>query len=262
MPKSKAVSHIELNQSVMPAPIKRVVAPFSRMKTMMQTITKTIVAAAFILGLSACVNDRPTETIRANADYRFRGGDLTLARDEYAEIVSRNPGDWEAQYKLGLCMMKTAEASGPHRGSELSGARRALEVAYAARPNDQEVANALSEVMFLQKDESRLFAFLRDRATTTQTIPAYIQLAHYSVELGDPDSAQTAIETAIQIDNSQTTEPYLEAAHLEERLGHMDEAVRRLRQAYGIKPDDHRVWDRLRALGESPENTSPVMPGK
>ena len=233
---------------------------------MMKTMTKALVATGFLLLLSACVSDRPTDTIRASGDHRFKAGDFTLARDEYAEIVSRLPGDWEAQYKLGLCMMKTAELSGPHRAAELSGARRALEVAYsaAARPHDrdQEVADALAEVMFQQKDESRLFAFLRERATTTQTIPAYIQLAHYSIELGDPDSAQTAIETAIQVDNSQTTEPYLEAAHLEERLGHMDEAVRRLRQAYGIKPDDHRVLDRLRALGEKPENTSPVMPGK
>jgi Flp pilus assembly protein TadD len=203
--------------------------------------------------LQGCEAPRPIETIRASGDHRFKGGNYAAAGDEYAEIVARYPGDWQAQYKLGLSMLKT---------NELAGARRALETARRLKPENQDVLDALAEVMYQQGDESHLFAFLRDRATSTQTIHAYLQLARYSLAMNDPDSAQTAIETAIQIDDGKTTDPYLEAASLAERLGHLDDAVRRLRQAYGISPSDRRVRERLKALGEDPAKTSPLPPGR
>jgi len=212
--------------------------------------------------LAGCATaQRPTEAIRESADHYFRIGDFEAARDEYAEIVSRWPGDWHAQYRLGLCFLETGE---------LSPARRALEIAYtriherrAVQPrDDQDVANALAEAMFRQGDESRLFAFLRERASSMQTVETHRQLGRYSMEMNDPDSARVAFDTAIQIDGGLTTEPYIDAAMLAERLGQLDEAIRRLRQAYGIKPEDRRVTDKLTALGENVATITPLPPGR
>jgi Tfp pilus assembly protein PilF len=116
--------------------------------------------------------------------------------------------------------------------------------------------------MFQQGDESRLFAFLRGRAESTQSVEAYLKLAQYSIELNDPDSAQTAIDTAIEIDQGRSTGPYIEAARLAERLGHLDDAVARLRQAYGINPYDHRIMEQMKALGEDPKSVTPLPPGR
>jgi tetratricopeptide (TPR) repeat protein len=195
---------------------------------------------------------RPTETIRTSADHYFKIGDYEAARDEYAEIVSRYPGDWDGQYKLGMCCLQT---------QEFSTARRALEIAHTRQPNNQDVANALAESMYRQGDESRLFAFLRQRAAETQTAEAHRQLGRYAMELNDPDSARVAFQTAIEVDNGQTTEPYIDTAALSERLGQLDDAIRRLRQAYGINPRDRRVTEKLHALGEDPTTITPLPPG-
>lgn len=216
-------------------------------------IALVLALAPALAALPGCTSARPIEVIRESGDNRMRGGNYEQARDEYAEIASRQPGDWEAQYKLGLCMIQT---------KEYSGARRALEIANAHQSDNQDVANALAEAIFLQGDENRLFAFLRERATRTQTVAAHLQLAKYAMALNDPDTAQVAVNTAIEIDGAKTTEPYLAASQLAERLGHMDEAVNYLRQGLGINPYDSRVRDRLRQLGENLDTVSPLPPGR
>ena len=119
----------------------------------------------------------------------------------------------------------------------------------------------MAEALFQQGEESRLFAFLRQRAESTQTPGAYLRLARYSLELSDPDSASVALEKAIAIDDGQTVEPYLAAASFAERLGDLETALRRLRQAYGIDHTDGRVRQRLKDLGEIPGPTLAMPPG-
>jgi Tfp pilus assembly protein PilF len=80
--------------------------------------------------------------------------------------------------------------------------------------------------------------------------------------MNDPDSAQVAIRTAIELDDGRSVEPYLVAADLAERLGDLDLAVRRLRQAYGIDSRNDRVRERLRDLGEIPGPTLALPPGR
>jgi len=208
---------------------------------------------SLVVVLPGCMSQRrPIEVIRESGDNHYRGGDYAGARDEYAEITSTYPGDWEAQYRLGLSMIET---------QQYDGARQALEQAYTLKPT-QEVADALAKAMFLQKDENRLFAFLRERASSTRSVPAYLQLANYAMEMNDPDSARVAVDTAIEVDMGKSTEPYIAAAQLEQRLGHTDVAIQRLRQAYGINEYDRRVHDLLRQLGQDPFRLKPIRPGR
>jgi len=227
------------------------------MKPIMNMATRSgmmVLAAICSLGtLQGCQQARPIEAVRTTGDQKFSGGNYAGARDEYAEIVSRYPGDWQAQYQLGLCMIQT---------EEYAAARRSLEIAYAAKPQRQDVADALAEAIYRQGDENRLFAFLRERADKTQSVPAYLQLGRYAMELNDPDSAQTALDTAIEIDEGKTTEPYLESAVLADRLGQSDAAMTRLRQAMGINPYDTRVKAMLQKYGEDPSKVAPLPPGR
>ncbi len=194
--------------------------------------------------LAGC--QRPVETIRQSGDFSFDHRDYNAAAGEYAEITNRYPGDWRAQYRLGLCLLEIGQ---PAR------ARDALEVAHTHRPRNPQVADALAEALFQLDEESRLFAFLRQRAESMQTPGAYLRLARYSLELGDPDSAGVALQKAILLDDGQTVEPYLAAASFAERLGDLDTALHRLRQAYGIDHTDVRVLQRLKDLGEIPGPT-------
>ncbi|UCD76825.1 MAG: tetratricopeptide repeat protein [Phycisphaerales bacterium] len=203
--------------------------------------------------LTACTTPRPVETIRQNGDRLYALGDWSGAAEEYELIVQRYPGDWKAQYGLGLARLKLGDANG---------ARNALEVAHTRRPNHNKVADALAEAMYQQGRENELFAFLRERAESTQSVHGYLQLARYAVALNDPDSAQVALETAIEVDDGLTVEPYLQAAAFAQRLGDLDTALRRLRQAYGINPYDERVKQRIRELGEVPGPTIALPPGR
>lgn len=210
----------------------------------------TLAACALLTGCGQ--QQRPVDAIRTSAEQRYRVGDYAGARDDYAEIVAKYPGNWQDQYKMGLCMIET---------QQYARARQALQTAYTLKPS-QEVADGLAQAMFMQKDESQLFAFLRQRASETRSTAAYLQLGHYAMELNDPDSAKVAFDTAIEVDKGKTTEPYIEAAKLAERLGHLDIAIDRLRQAYGINPYDTRVHEMLRKLGEDPNKIKPLPPGR
>ena len=213
-------------------------------------MTTMLVAATILTG---CAMQRPTHEIREAGDWHFKRGDYARAAQEYQEIAARHPGDWEAQYKLGLSLLETGD---------LRDARRALEIAHDRKPDNPDVVDALAEAMYRQGDEAQLFAFLRDRAQSTQTVRAYLRLGKYAAEMNDPDSAQVAVRTAIELDNGRTVEPYLVASEFAQARGQVDEAVRRLRQAYGINPDDERVLTRLRELGEIPGPTLALPPGR
>lgn len=200
-----------------------------------------------------CQSQRPVEHIRDRAEFHFERGEYDIAIDEYQEIVDRYPGDWRAQYRLGQSALEL---------NHHSRARRALEVAHTLRPGNDEIADDLAEAMFQLGKEEELYAFLRERARSTQSPRAWMQLGRYAMELGDPDSARTAFETAIVHDDGQSVEPYLAAARFAEELGDLETAVRRLRQAYGIDPGNREVRERLRGLGEIPGPTLALPPGR
>ena len=216
----------------------------------LRTSAVMFLTSAVVAAVGGC--QRPIGSIRTEGDLLFDQGEYADAADAYTQIADRYPGDWEGQYRLGLCRLELGE---------VSAARRALEIAHSRRPSDSNIADALAEAMYQEGDEAGLFAFLRERAESTKSVEAYRRLARFCIELSDPDSARVALETAIRLDGARSVEPYLDAAGFAERLGDIDQALRRLRQAYGIDPRDQRVQQRLRALGEVPGPTIMLPPG-
>lgn len=196
---------------------------------------------------------RPTESIRSDGDFAFSRRDYAAAASYYEQIVDRHPGDWQAQYRLGICL---TELGRPAEG------RLALEQALSLRPGDEDVADALAEAMHRQGAVDELFAFLRGRADVTRTAKAHLDLARYAMEHDDLDTASVALLTAIEVDGGRSTNPYLARAEWAERVGNTNEAVRRLRQAYGINPHDPRVLAGLRTYGETPGPTLALPPGR
>ncbi len=198
-----------------------------------------------------CSSPRPVDAIRDAGDFKYDRRDYAAAASEYSEITDRYPGDWRAQYRLGLCNLelnKPVEAG------------RALEIALTLSPNNPKIADALAQALYLQGEETRLFAFLKERADAQQTTEAYLRLASYAEDMDDHDLARVAYDTAISLDDGQTVDPYLRASAFAQELGDLDEAVRRLRQAYSIDPYDERINTRLRELGEVPGPTLALPP--
>jgi len=206
-----------------------------------------------VAALAGC-GQRPIETIRTKADFYYGKGEYADASREYGEIADRYPGDWKAQYRLGLCYLELDE---PLQ------ARLALELADANHPGDPDVIDALAEATYRDPGTTpRVFEYVQRRAETEQTVRAWLRLARYAAALGDSDSATAAFETAIILDNGDSVEPYLQAAAYAQHIGDTDEAVRRLRQAYTINPTDPRVNGQLTDLGEVPGPTLALPPGR
>lgn len=205
------------------------------------------------LAVATGCGQRPVQTVLANADFQFDHGNYQKAATEYKEVTVRQPGYWRAHYQLGICLLELGKPTD---------ARRQLEQALTSQPRDPDVIEQLAEAMLAEGDETGLFMFLSEQARVNPSTDAYLRLARFSLLLNDPDSAQTAVLRAIDIDAGATVAPYLQAAELAERIGDVETAVRRLRQAYGIDPRDERVQQRLRALGEVPGPTIILPPGR
>ena len=203
--------------------------------------------------LAACQKGPSSEALLERADYDLEYGRYEQAAETYQLVLDRYPGDPSANMGLGQALLeldRTAEA------------RAALELAAVAEPSNFEVCRLLAEAMFQEGDTVRLYQLLRDQAVEQRRLEAWLLMAEYALALDDPDTAQGAITAALEVSDGSTPEPYIEAARFAERIGDQKEAIRRLRQAYGIAPQDPRVVAGLQEYGEIPGPTIALPPGR
>jgi tetratricopeptide (TPR) repeat protein len=208
---------------------------------------------------SAC-GPTPITTLRKSGDFNFKYGNYEAAAKDFGQIVDRAPGDWEAQFRYGQSMMQLGD---------LQAAKRSLEIAQIAVPNNDEVAFALAECYFRLGDQTRLYQLLRDRAQSNASMESWLLMSEYALKLDDVDTARTAAINAIEVNQSNaeaglsvlSASPYFQAALVAQRVGQREEALRRLRQGYGINPQDTRIKSMLVELGEVPGPTLALPPG-
>lgn len=210
-------------------------------------------ALAAIAVLGGCVKGKSSEQLLADGEHAYRYGRYEEAAGDFRQVLDRYPGDVQAN--VGFARTQIALGN-------LNAARSALETAAASKPEDFEISLLLAEVLFKQRDTTRLYQLLRDRAVEQGRVDAWIVMARYALELDDPDTAQTAVVAALEISDNTSPEPYLLAAELAERVGDQKEALRRIRQAYGLAPNDPRIDAMLREYGEVPGPTIALPPGR
>jgi tetratricopeptide (TPR) repeat protein len=208
------------------------------------TILRALAAPAALL-LAACQGPPPTDSTVQKADFLLKHDRCQEAADMIRPVVEANPGSWGAQYAFGRAMVCLGD---------LKEGRHALEVAVARNPNDLDVVFALADCMERQNDIPQIYLLLRNTGAELRSPEAYCRLATIAEKTNDLDSAKQALESAIEFDQgydiTKSTEPYWRMAMLQEKLGNEDEALRRLRQAYGINPEDPRVREALQQRGQ------------
>jgi tetratricopeptide (TPR) repeat protein len=203
------------------------------------------IAAPAVLLLAACQGPPPTESTVDRADFLVKHERCQEAADLIRPVVEANPGSWGAQYAYGRAMVCLGD---------LKEGRHALEVAVARNPNDLDVVFALADCMERQNDIPQIYLLLRNTGAELRSPEAYCRLATIAEKTNDLDSAKQALESAIEFDQgydiTKSTEPYWRMAMLQEKLGNESETIRRLRQAYGINPQDPRVQEALQQRGQ------------
>ncbi|MFZ9880330.1 MAG: tetratricopeptide repeat protein [Phycisphaerales bacterium] len=215
---------------------------------------KRILFAASVVSvlLAACTTGRPMVAAKREADKAFDRGDFAKAAPAYLEILEKAPGDWEVEYRYGVSLAELGN---------LREARTHVETAQAANPSSEEVAAGLARVYFKMGDKQKLVQLLQDRGNLQRSVPSFMLLADYALEMNDPDTAQTAVNGAILLVEGNDFAPYLKAVEVAERLGDTKAAQRRLRQAYTIAPKSPLVNAKLAEYGLAAEATTSLPPG-
>ena len=207
----------------------------------------------FVLTLAplGCTTQRALHVVRDDGDKAFAREQFDVARADYHEVVERAPNDWEYRVKLADTLMLVGE---PKLAQEQ------YAVVHGIRPHDDEIVEKFAESMFESGDHDRLISFLQRRAEDTQTVGDYLRLGWYAIETGDADLAQRALLTAARLDGGRTVEPQLALAEFYLAAGDEREAMRRLRMALGVDPENELVKSRIRALGEIPGPSFALTP--
>ncbi len=226
---------------------------------MRRTVFSIAPLAAAALAVAASVGCQTTEpppsanALRTRGAFYVENEQYDLAFEEYRQLADRFPGDADAQQNLGIAALEI---------NRLDEARRALEIAHVLDPENIDTADALAEVLLRQNDDDRLYVFLREQAESAQTTYAYLRWSNYARRLGDADTARLAIETAIELDDTNAVEPYHHAAALAIQVQDRARAWRRLRQAYGLDPRNPDTIAMIRQIGEIPGPSIALPPGR
>jgi len=215
------------------------------------------VLAAALSSIAGCKTPvPPVETTVARAHHDNDYGHYESAATALQPIVDATPGVWQVEYEYGRAQMGLGN---------LEVARRAFERANARVPTNLEIIFALADCYAAQKDSAKLYELLRNAGTQLRSSEAWVRLATAADRVGDPDTAVQSIRAAIEIDDGfdvrRTTECYWVASQIEERYGTQEEAVRRLRQAYGVNAEDPRVRAALQKAGVPFDGTTALPPG-
>ena len=216
-------------------------------------MNRTLLAAILTsAALTACAANRPMVTAKKEADHAFEFGDYAKAAPAYLEILEKAPGDWEVEYRCGVCLAELGN---------LREARTHVETAQAANPTSDEVAAGLAQVYFKLGEKQKLVQLLQDRGNFQRSLASLMLLADYALLMNDADTATTAINGAILLAEGNDFEPYLKAVIIAEKLGDTKSASRRLRQAYAIAPNAPAVGAKLSEYGLAIEPTTGLPPG-
>lgn len=215
-----------------------------------------IVTGAAVAALHGCKGPPPVEPTVARAHHDNDYGHYESAARSLQPIVDATPGVWQAEFEYGRSQMGLGN---------LEAARRSFERANARVPTNLEVIFALADCYAAQKDSAKLYELLRNAGTQLRSSEAWVRLAKAADQVGDPDTAVQAIRAAIEIDDGfdvrRTTECYWVASLIERKYGTQDEAMRRLRQAYGVNSEDPRVRGALQEAGVALDARTALPPG-
>jgi cytochrome c-type biogenesis protein CcmH/NrfG len=214
-------------------------------------------SASLALALGGCASTGSSEARANEADERLRYGKYDEALAQVEPVVQKNPADWRAQFAYGRALVGQGR---------LDDARRALERANQLQPTNEDVCIALADCMAKQKDVKDSYQLLRAFGRDFRSWRAYLALSRIAEESGDPDTAATASVDAIKVNEPlpgqrASIEPYMRAADLAFRFGQEGDGIRRLRQAYGIAPEDPRVREGLASHAVDLDATTAVPPG-
>ena len=217
----------------------------------MRPIRTMLPATLLLVTLAGCASQRALPMVRAAGNESYWDADYETARANYQEYVDRKPEDVQGRVDLG----RTLLAMG--RPSE---AREHLIVAYDREPTYPDLADLLARAMVEAGEPERAEIFLTRRAQEVGRWQDYLLLGRYHTLIGKPDEARASLVTAARLAGPSRIEPQMALAEMYRSLKDPEREIQRLRMALWIEPENPRIADRLRELGQVPGPTFAIPP--
>lgn len=202
-------------------------------------------------GLVAGCNTVSVISLEEQAARAERREEYETAASKYQRALDQSPGRVHSRVGLGRAQLELGQ---PRE------ARRNLELALSARPDDQEILDLLAQAMVESGDNAAMYRLLRGRAEQRNTVADWMRLGKFAAKAGDADVAENALTTAATLDRGQTTAPQIALADFYESIGAEEKALTRLRMALYLDPANVTFQDRIRAMGETPGPTFALQP--
>ncbi|MEX0653404.1 MAG: tetratricopeptide repeat protein [Phycisphaeraceae bacterium] len=216
-----------------------------------------LAAAMLLAGLTLAAGCETQSMIREKGETAYYAGDYEQAQHHYRRAIDRWPTDHRAHYQLAQSYMQTDQ---PGR------AQRHFEQALSLRRTDPDWAPMLldhiAEAIHQQDRPERLQAFLEQTVQDYGTTRDRLRQAEYLVKIGDLDGARLAYRKAAYFADADNPEPYVAIADFYEMLDDAPSAVRALRWAHYVNPQDTDIAERLRRYGVTPGPTAAEAPPK
>ncbi len=218
----------------------------------MRTFRPALTALA--LGLAAALSGCNTVSVLSLEEQAYRAEtreEYATAATKYQQALDKSPGRVYSRVGLGRVQLDMDEPRA---------ARRNLELALAARPDDPEILDLLAQSMVESGDNAAMYRLLRGRAEQRNAVADWMRLGKFAAEAGDADVAENALLTAATLDRGQTAAPQIALADFYESIGAEDKALTRLRMALYLDQSNLELQDRIRAMGETPGPTFALQP--
>lgn len=185
----------------------------------------------------------------------FRNGDYGEARYRFNQALEAKPDDFRQNYWLGRVELA--------QGNPLA-AQRQFEYAWTVRGDDPQwtpkILDGIAESLYQQDRYDALHSFLAETTDRYGTTDSYLREAAYLVKTGDPDAAQVAYRKAARLSGQDDPAVYIAVAEFYESVNNVPEAVKSLRYAYYLDPENEQVAEKFRQFGLVPGPTLKLEP--
>lgn len=203
------------------------------------------------LMLTACAV--PNSVLRKRAAQAVAEGKPQRAQTLLERALEQDRTDWEAHYALGRVLL-----DGDPLGAQLH-IERAMTL-QPSGPRTPAMTDALAEALYRQGKHEQALAMLEQAIDEQEVSAAYLRLGRYAATIGDVDGAVLAFRQAAAVADGDDVEPYRVMWRFYESIGDAGNALRMLRMAYGLRPDDPTFAMALRRYGIVPGPTAALTP--
>jgi predicted Zn-dependent protease len=212
-----------------------------------------LVLLVCVAALPACGtwNKRPLTTVRSDAKSAFSYGEFAKAEPDFQQVVDRVPEDNEARVLLGRSQLAQGKAAL---------AAKNFGVALDVEPLRDDILDYRAQALFEANQHDDLTAFLNRACSERGRVKDSIRLAKYTTMMGHPDEAQQALATAARLDGGKSSDVQLAYARFYHAFGDKPRAVKRLRMAYFLAPENAEVLQTIRDMGEIPGPSFALAP--